>query len=90
MVIVLDIAQPSVLSEVRSSFFFADLSVRFYFTIYSHYLLFTLQNYLTKYGYLTPEDKYSGSLRSQEIVKDAVKNFQRMAGLNMTGIVIGQ
>jgi peptidoglycan hydrolase-like protein with peptidoglycan-binding domain len=45
-----------------------------------------LQDYLMKYGYLTPQDPKTGALRSEEYVKNAVRAFQRMAGLPQTGM----
>ncbi|KAK3094384.1 hypothetical protein FSP39_001038 [Pinctada imbricata] len=40
-----------------------------------------------KYGYMAEEDTKSGSLRSYDHIKDAIRNFQRFAGLKMTGIM---
>ncbi|XP_060082565.1 matrix metalloproteinase-16-like [Ylistrum balloti] len=44
-------------------------------------------DYLMKYGYLSNEGKHSGSLRSQEVVSNGIAQFQRMAGLPITGVV---
>ncbi|OWF43599.1 matrix metalloproteinase-16-like [Mizuhopecten yessoensis] len=43
--------------------------------------------YLMKYGYISKESKHSGSLRSQEVVSKGIAQFQRMAGLPVTGVV---
>lgn len=44
-----------------------------------------LQSYLMKYGYISPDDERSGSLRSPDSIKQAVQQFQRFAGLPVTG-----
>ena len=38
-----------------------------------------------KYGYISPDDERSGSLRSPDSIKQAVQQFQRFAGLPVTG-----
>ncbi|XP_045201325.2 matrix metalloproteinase-24-like [Mercenaria mercenaria] len=43
--------------------------------------------YLRKYGYLAPSDGRSGNLISEEYLKQAVSQFQRIAGLPVTGIM---
>ncbi|XP_041360430.1 stromelysin-3-like [Gigantopelta aegis] len=42
-------------------------------------------NYLIKYGYLVPQDPKTGALRSEESVKQAIREFQQLAGLPVTG-----
>ncbi|XP_061185416.1 matrix metalloproteinase-24-like [Saccostrea echinata] len=44
-------------------------------------------NYLMKYGYISADDERSGSLRSPDSIKQAVRQFQRFAGLPITGIL---
>ncbi|XP_069105434.1 matrix metalloproteinase-24-like [Argopecten irradians] len=44
-------------------------------------------SYLMKYGYLSNDGTHSGSLRSQEVVSNGIAQFQRMAGLPITGVV---
>ncbi|KAK8778400.1 hypothetical protein V5799_020259 [Amblyomma americanum] len=43
------------------------------------------QNYLEKFGYIAPTKNGTAALRSQEALVDAVKEFQRFAGLRVTG-----
>ena len=43
------------------------------------------QDYLTKYGYLVPLDPNLGDSRTEKQLKDAVKLFQRVAGIPQTG-----
>ena len=38
-----------------------------------------------KYGYISPDDERSGSLRSPDSIKQAVQQFQRFAGIPVTG-----
>lgn len=38
-----------------------------------------------KYGYIPPESSGSAAYRTEEFYKDAVKNFQMMANLPVTG-----
>ena len=49
------------------------------------YCILSLQNYLMKYGYIPPESSGSAAYRTEEFYKDAVKNFQMMANLPVTG-----
>ena len=49
------------------------------------YLISSFQDYLAKYGYLKQSDAKSGNLLSDDYVKQAVSQFQRMAGLPITG-----
>ncbi|CAG2251876.1 MMP14 [Mytilus edulis] len=44
-------------------------------------------NYLMKYGYIPPESSGSAAYRTEEFYKDAVKNFQMMANLPVTGVL---
>uniref|UniRef100_A0A131Z4B3 Matrix metalloproteinase-14 (Membrane-inserted) n=1 Tax=Rhipicephalus appendiculatus TaxID=34631 RepID=A0A131Z4B3_RHIAP len=44
-------------------------------------------NYLEKFGYIAPTKNGTAALRSQEALVDAVKEFQRFAGLRVTGRV---
>lgn len=44
-------------------------------------------NYLEAYGYLKPQDAMTGALRSEEYVIEAIKHFQKMAGIPQTGQV---
>ncbi|VDI66570.1 matrix metalloproteinase-14 (membrane-inserted) [Mytilus galloprovincialis] len=44
-------------------------------------------NYLMKYGYIPPELSGSAAYRTEEFYKDAVKNFQMMANLPVTGVL---
>lgn len=46
-----------------------------------------LKNYLEKFGYIAPTKNGTAALRSQEALVDAVKEFQRFAGLRVTGRV---
>lgn len=48
---------------------------------------FLHQNYLEKFGYIAPTKNGTAALRSQEALVDAVKEFQRFAGLRVTGRV---
>ncbi|KAL3207641.1 hypothetical protein MRX96_010113 [Rhipicephalus microplus] len=44
-------------------------------------------NYLEKFGYIAPTKNGTAALRSQEALVDAVKEFQRFAGIRVTGRV---
>lgn len=44
-------------------------------------------NYLMKYGYIPPESSGSAAYRTEEFYKDAVRNFQKMANLPVTGVL---
>lgn len=44
-------------------------------------------SYLMQYGYMSSDDERSGSLRSPDSIKLAVRQFQRFAGLPATGIL---
>ncbi|XP_071498280.1 interstitial collagenase-like [Diadema antillarum] len=43
-------------------------------------------NYLQKYHYFPDNDLSSGRLRSQDSLNDAIRRFQRVNGLNVTGL----
>ena len=43
------------------------------------------QEYLIKYGYLAPLDPNLGGSKTEKQLKDAVKLFQRVAGIPQTG-----
>lgn len=47
--------------------------------------VFLTQNYLEKFGYIEPPKNGTAALRSQHALIDAVKEFQRFAGLKVTG-----
>ncbi|KAK3586496.1 hypothetical protein CHS0354_033519 [Potamilus streckersoni] len=42
-------------------------------------------DYLVKYGYIDVGDSHSGALLSKDYVKQAIQQFQKMAGLPVTG-----
>lgn len=44
-------------------------------------------NYLARYGYLKESDAESGNLLSDDYVREAISEFQRMAGLPVTGSI---
>ena len=44
-----------------------------------------IEDYLTKFGYLPQSDLETGALRTMQQLKDAIRNLQGFAGLNMTG-----
>ncbi len=54
-----------------------------YPTIFS--LCVLLQSYLIKYGYIPPEESGSAAYRTKEYLEDAIRSFQKMANLPMTG-----
>ena len=61
--------------------------------IYRTSHLFSLpvfQDYLLQYGYIKPSDPKTGALRSEEYVKNAIKAFQKMAGIPQTGQNFGK
>ena len=43
------------------------------------------QDYLLDFGYLAPSNLETGALRSKVELLDAIKNLQRMGGLEVTG-----
>ena len=45
----------------------------------------TLEDYLTTFGYLPQSSLEVGAMRTEQQLKDAVKNLQFFAGLNVTG-----
>ncbi|KAH6938719.1 hypothetical protein HPB50_011993 [Hyalomma asiaticum] len=45
-----------------------------------------VDNYLEKFGYIAPTKNGTAALRSQEALVDAVKEFQRFAGLRVTAV----
>lgn len=52
--------------------------------MHKHFL--SLQMYLKKFGYLEDSaGQETSALRAQEVVSNAIKDFQRFAGLNETG-----
>ncbi|CAL1527311.1 unnamed protein product [Lymnaea stagnalis] len=42
-------------------------------------------NYLVQFGYLNPQDPKTGALRSEQSFVEALREFQRMAGIPITG-----
>lgn len=48
-------------------------------------MCFVAQDYLEKFGYIAPPRNGTAALRSQQALVDAVKDFQRFAGLRVTG-----
>ena len=63
-------------------------SLREYMNVFIYRPCFSfrvLQNYLLRYGYIKPSDPKTGALRSEIYVKNAIKAFQRMAGIPQTG-----
>ena len=46
-----------------------------------------LEDYLTKFGYLPPSNLEAGAMRTEQILRDAVKNLQFFAGIKITGNV---
>ncbi|XP_043484667.1 matrix metalloproteinase-2 [Leptopilina heterotoma] len=45
------------------------------------------QNYLMKFGYLPQSDLETGNLRTDEQLRDAIKDFQGFAGIPVTGVI---
>ena len=45
----------------------------------------TLEDYLATFGYLPQSSLEIGAMRTEQQLKDAVKNLQFFAGLNVTG-----
>lgn len=48
--------------------------------------VFLLQNYLEKYGYYGKNTNNKNVFTSQLTISDAIKEFQKFAGLNETGM----
>ena len=46
-----------------------------------------LEDYLTKFGYLPQSNLETGAMRTEQHMRDAVKNLQFFAGINVTGEV---
>ena len=46
-----------------------------------------LEEYLTNFGYLPQSSLETGAMRSEQQFRDAVKNLQFFAGINVTGEV---
>ena len=46
-----------------------------------------LEEYLTNFGYLPKSNLETGAMRTEQQLKDAVKNLQFFAGINATGTV---
>ena len=46
-----------------------------------------LEKYLTNFGYLPQSDFDIGAMRTQQQLKDAVKNLQFFAGIDVTGTI---
>merc|ERR1711874_697140 len=44
-----------------------------------------IEDYLTRFGYLPQSDLETGALRTMKQLKDAIRNLQGFAGINMTG-----
>ncbi|XP_032683926.1 matrix metalloproteinase-2 isoform X1 [Odontomachus brunneus] len=44
-----------------------------------------MQNYLMRFGYLPQTDIETGNLRTEDQLRDAIKNLQRFGGLRITG-----
>jgi len=44
-----------------------------------------IEDYLTRFGYLPQSDLETGALRTMQQLRDAIRNLQGFAGLNMTG-----
>lgn len=44
-------------------------------------------NYLVKYGYIPPEDPKHAAYRTKEFYEEAVRNFQKMANIPITGVI---
>ncbi|XP_052822747.1 matrix metalloproteinase-14-like [Octopus bimaculoides] len=42
-------------------------------------------DYLSQFGYLTPQSPETGNLRTDKSMEDAIRQFQRMAGITVTG-----
>ena len=49
------------------------------------HFFYVFQDYLSRFGYLAPLDPRLGRMRSAKELKEAVKSFQRFAGLKETG-----
>ena len=46
-----------------------------------------LEDYLTKFGYLPQSNLETGAMRTEQKLKDALKNLQFYAGIGVTGFV---
>lgn len=44
-----------------------------------------MEDYLTRFGYLPQSDLETGALRTTQQLRDAIRNLQGFAGINMTG-----
>ncbi|XP_071576577.1 matrix metalloproteinase-2-like [Temnothorax nylanderi] len=44
-----------------------------------------VQNYLMRFGYLPQTDFETGNLRTEEQLRDAIKNLQKFGGIRVTG-----
>jgi len=49
-----------------------------------------MEDYLTRFGYLPQSDLETGALRTIQQLKDAIRNLQGFAGINMTGEIDDQ
>ena len=49
-----------------------------------------MEDYLTRFGYLPQSDLETGALRTTQQLKDAIRNLQGFAGINMTGEIDSQ
>ncbi|CAI9719142.1 Hypothetical predicted protein [Octopus vulgaris] len=45
-------------------------------------------DYLSQFGYLTPQSPETGNLRTDKSMEDAIRQFQRMAGITVTGVMV--
>nr|KAF7389479.1 hypothetical protein H0235_017963 [Vespula pensylvanica] len=43
------------------------------------------QSYLTKFGYLPESNPETGNLRTEDQLRDAIRNLQRFSGIPVTG-----
>ncbi|MEQ2255670.1 hypothetical protein ILYODFUR_016346 [Ilyodon furcidens] len=50
-------------------------------------LLFLLQDWLSKFGYLPPPDPVTGQLQTKEALTNAIKAMQKFGGLKETGVL---
>ena len=49
-----------------------------------------MEDYLTRFGYLPRSDLETGALRTTQQLRDAIRNLQGFAGINMTGEIDSQ
>ena len=49
-----------------------------------------IEDYLTRFGYLPQSDLETGALRTMQQLRDAIRNLQGFAGINMTGEIDDQ